>query len=145
MRSVLLLLRISLPLSLLLFLWVTVKTVMVSGEETGVGFGFLLSWHTPSVFSMETNIALVPMLVDFLLYFGFVHALCHFTLRRLTIKKYLMVSSVVLLWPAAILSVALCAIVLSYGGGVYIFELSDYFDGHDERSRTAVFGLLPRE
>ncbi len=122
------------------------RTVAVSGEETGVSFGFPLSWHAPSAASsMQTNVALVPMFVDFLVYFGLTHAFCHFAQRRVTIKKYVIILSVVLLWLAAILSLTLCIFVAAtHGGEIYIFKLSDYFDGHGVRSRSVAFGLLPR-
>ena len=145
------------PLTLLLFLHVTMRTEIDGGTERMTGFGFPLPWHANAEHtSMAYAVAVVPLVLDFLLYF----LLCFLLVSTLVwvferkvmsrfpafserLSRALTKGICVALWCLAVPCVVLAAFLASDNILLNFSSVDAYFKG-SPRSYSLAFGMLPR-
>lgn len=151
-------LRIGLPATVLLFLWVSMRTVSgypsASGTafaESMTAFGFPLSWYAASqATSNAYKIALVPLVVDLLVYAFGVASLHWLIAPRITRVVHLssraMTAVSVALWAAAAMCTVAAVVIMTPDVYVNTTEVDTYFDSAvATHRRSFVVGLLPQE
>jgi hypothetical protein len=149
-----------LPITLLLFLYVTMRTVsgypLLSGAgtetvlaESMTAFGFPLSWHAASgATSNAYKVAIVPLMVDLLVYVLAVIVL-QWLVAVLLIRVRHTVSRVwtavcVLLWFAASVSLGATLMILAPNLRVEVMAIDAYFSSERAiHQRSLAFGFLP--
>lgn len=145
------LVRFALPTTILLFLWVTMRThsayvsEIAFNSESMVAFGFPFSWHAASTAtSMGTEIGMLPLVFDFVVYFLMVIAL----LGALNVvgprqsAAFLRRTSAAL-WVAGLLSLAGSTLQIAPNASVRSMAVDVYFDDRAVRTRSLALGLQP--
>ena len=151
-------LRSGLPITVLLFLWISMRTVSgypsVSGTgfaESMTAFGFPLSWYAASeATSNAYKIALLPLVVDLLIY-----ALVVVLLQWLIANRLARVASLssrtstavsVSLWAAAAICTVAAVVIMTPDVHVNMTKVDAYFSGESATHRRSfVVGFLPQE
>ncbi len=132
----------SVPLAVLTFGWLSMETIASFTDEARSLYGLPLPWYAKSlVSSAGYDIALGPMLLDFLLYLAASHLLCLTFLRKtmLASKKSELVGAA--LWLGALLTAAMFLIELKMDVQVHIWTLDHYFGDNAQRHYFFQFGL----
>ena len=136
----------SLPIALLAFAWLSLGTTASFSDEARTLYGFPLPWYAKSqVTSLGYDVALGPMLLDFLLYLGLSHLVIHllsFVLPPKNGPKSKKIRAIcALLWLTALLSTALFCFALAMDVQLNLWTLDNYFGGNAQRQYFFQFGL----
>jgi hypothetical protein len=141
-----------LPMTLLLFLWVTMRTTSGTAADTQTTFGFPFSWYCPMYGSSGAyGVAALPLVIDLLVY-----ALIVLTFQRLFadriarvmhISRRWLVTISVSIWIFTILCVSGVVIVMKEDVTIRLTaeRLSFGYVDYVPHRRTIMFGLLPSE
>ena len=144
-------LAITLPITLLIFLWVTMRTHSAYASEVAinaesmVAFGFPLSWHAANAeTSMGTLVGVVPLALDFAVYFVGVFLVTHRARHHIEQRSKVTVGRAsAVLWLAALLSVATSVFLIGTDVRVQAMAVDSYFDDRAVRVHSLAFGLQP--
>ncbi|MEQ1636916.1 MAG: hypothetical protein ABL903_09485 [Methylococcales bacterium] len=141
-------LSMGLPLTLLVFLWVTMRTVSAYSTEAMTGFGFPLSWYaTNEATSTAYTVAIFPLVFDLVVYIFSTILLQWLYADRLLIR--LNFSSTAskgmsaLLWFAACLSLLITTLILVPNIRIELMAVNTYFGNNATRSCSLALGLQP--
>lgn len=141
-------LRFALPLTALLFVWVTMRTVSAYQSESMAAFGFPLSWHAADpVSSMAFEVAILPLVVDLLVYFFVVLSIQRVVWPRVSPAAHkaprVMTAISVVLWVAATGSALVTVAALAVDVRLETTSLGNYFGSNATRTYSAAAGLQP--
>jgi hypothetical protein len=145
-------LRAGLPTTLLLFLWVTMRTTSGSGGDTSTSFGFPFSWYSPMYGSSGAfGVAVAPLVVDLLVYTMIVLTLQRLLADRIAqavvVSRRWLITMCAVLWVFATFCVSAAIIVMKEDAVVRLFatQLSFGYVDYLPHRRSIVFGLVPED
>lgn len=126
------LLRITLPLTLLFFLWVTMTGL---DSEKYMTVGFPLGWHAVNqATSGSYSVALLPLAIDLSIYFLFVWWLVRLVRHKLVRWSSRLIQAIsVALWLLAMPSVLISGFLLVADGWVEYVTLDMCFGANEKR------------
>ncbi|MDR6919105.1 hypothetical protein J2X66_006011 [Pseudomonas sp. 3296] len=127
----------SLLSAVMLFACVTMRTVTSwDGEPSTMSYGFPLPWYTPSLAtSLAYTIAVVPLLLDFFIYFVICWGLASLVeVKRAMAPNFGRVCAG-LRWIGGIASVGVLTLIMLMGDQFTAWTLDNYFGEGATRSR----------
>lgn len=138
-------LRLVLPIAMIIFLWVTMRTTYAYSGESMTGFGFPLSWVAiDQSTSAAFKVALLPLLFDSVVYFFSVWVgLRLLRSKILMVKEKLMRGVSVTLWLCAILSLSASVLMLTPNVAMEMKSVDAYFGANAARAHALALGLQP--
>jgi hypothetical protein len=129
--------RFTLPLTLVVFFWLSVRVVANVPGETGVFYGFPFAWYAPSAAaSLAFNVAFGALVVDLLIYFAVIHACLSRLHAAQKVSRWISVG----LWVVAVASMLLTMLAIGFDAKFVFWTLDDYFGAGATRHYHFQFG-----
>ena len=136
------LLKYTLPVSLIAFCWVTMRTVLSFTGESTTRYGFPFPWYSvDGISSMAYVIAIGPLLADLGVYVLLTHFVISLLLPQSLVAAGSGKLSALVLWLGACASLAFTMMAISIDPHFVAWALDTYYGDNSQRSYGIQFGL----
>jgi hypothetical protein len=135
------LLKYAQPLGLIIFCWLTMRTVSSFSDESMTSYGFPFSWYAAdSISSMAYVIAIGPLVIDLVFYVLLTYLAISLLLPQSVLPSNTSRLPPAVLWLMACASLAYIFAAISIDPHFVVWKVDGYYGENAQRSYGIQFG-----